>query len=113
VKQALEIAEALVRSGAVDCSRYRFGCSLGFPGLKSKEIWADATMGMQARLMSQACRKLSGAIKTTNTAVVFTNQLRQKIGVMFGNPENYHGWNGFEVLCIPCNASDVSPQSSP
>jgi recombination protein RecA len=51
----------------------------------------DATMGMQARLMSQALRKLSGAIKQTNTAVVFTNQLRQKIGVMFGNPETTSG----------------------
>ncbi len=51
----------------------------------------DATMGMQARLMSQACRKLSGAIKQTNTAVIFTNQLRQKIGVMFGNPETTTG----------------------
>jgi recombination protein RecA len=51
----------------------------------------DATMGVQARLMSQALRKLSGAIKQTNTAVVFTNQLRQKIGVMFGNPETTTG----------------------
>jgi recombination protein RecA len=51
----------------------------------------DPTMGMQARLMSQALRKLSGAIKQTNTAVVFTNQLRQKIGVMFGNPETTTG----------------------
>jgi recombination protein RecA len=51
----------------------------------------DATMGMQARLMSQALRKLSGAIKQTNTAVIFTNQLRQKIGVMFGNPETTTG----------------------
>ncbi len=51
----------------------------------------DSPMGMQARLMSQALRKLSGAIKQTNTAVVFTNQLRQKIGVMFGNPETTTG----------------------
>ncbi len=51
----------------------------------------DATMGMQARLMSQALRKLSGAIQQTNTAVVFTNQLRQRIGVMFGNPETTTG----------------------
>jgi recombination protein RecA len=51
----------------------------------------DATMGAQARLMSQALRKLSGAIKQTNTAVIFTNQLRQKIGVMFGNPETTSG----------------------
>jgi len=51
----------------------------------------DATMGMQARLMSQALRKLSGAIKQTNTAVIFTNQLRQKIGVIFGNPETTTG----------------------
>ncbi|MEE8121195.1 MAG: hypothetical protein V3T55_06675, partial [Anaerolineales bacterium] len=51
----------------------------------------DATMGMQARLMSQALRKLSGAIKQTNTAVIFTNQLRMKIGVMFGNPETTTG----------------------
>jgi recombination protein RecA len=59
----------------------------------------DAQMGMQARLMSQALRKLSGAIKQTNTAIIFTNQLRQKIGVMFGNPETTTGGQALKFYC--------------
>jgi recombination protein RecA len=89
-EQALEIAEALVRSGAVELVVIDSVAAL-VPRNEIEGNMGDASMGMQARLMSQALRKLSGAIKQTNTAVVFTNQLRQKIGVMFGNPETTSG----------------------
>jgi recombination protein RecA len=89
-EQALEITETLVRSGAVDVVVVDSVAAL-VPRAEIEGDMGDATMGMQARLMSQALRKLSGAIKQTNTAVVFTNQLRQKIGVMFGNPETTTG----------------------
>jgi recombination protein RecA len=89
-EQALEIAETLVRSGAVDVVIIDSVAAL-VPRAEIEGDMGDATMGMQARLMSQAMRKLSGAIKQTNTAVIFTNQLRQKIGVMFGNPETTTG----------------------
>jgi recombination protein RecA len=89
-EQALEIAEALVRSGAVDVVVIDSVAAL-VPRSEIEGDMGDATMGVQARLMSQALRKLSGAIKQTNTAVIFTNQLRQKIGVMFGNPETTTG----------------------
>jgi recombination protein RecA len=89
-EQALEIADTLVRSGAVDVVVIDSVAAL-VPRAEIEGDMGEATMGMQARLMSQALRKLSGAIKQTNTAVVFTNQLRQKIGVMFGNPETTTG----------------------
>jgi len=89
-EQALEITETLVRSGAVDLVVIDSVAAL-VPRSEIEGDMGDATMGMQARLMSQALRKLSGAIKQTNTAVVFTNQLRQRIGVMFGNPETTTG----------------------
>jgi len=89
-EQALEIAETLVRSGAVDLVIVDSVAAL-VPRSEIEGDMGDATMGMQARLMSQALRKLSGAIKQTNTAVIFTNQLRQKIGIMFGNPETTTG----------------------
>jgi recombination protein RecA len=89
-EQALEIAETLVRSGAVEVVVIDSVAAL-VPRSEIEGDMGDPTMGMQARLMSQALRKLSGAIKQTNTAVVFTNQLRQKIGVMFGNPETTTG----------------------
>jgi recombination protein RecA len=89
-EQALEIAETLVRSGAVDVVVIDSVAAL-VPRAEIEGDMGDATMGMQARLMSQALRKLSGVIKQTNTGVVFTNQLRQKIGVMFGNPETTTG----------------------
>jgi recombination protein RecA len=89
-EQALEIAETLVRSGAVDLVVIDSVAAL-VPRSELEGDMGDATMGVQARLMSQALRKLSGAIKQTNTSVVFTNQLRQKIGVMFGNPETTTG----------------------
>jgi recombination protein RecA len=89
-EQALEITETLVRSGAIDVIVIDSVAAL-VPRAEIEGDMGDATMGMQARLMSQALRKLSGAIKQTNTAVIFTNQLRQKIGVMFGNPETTTG----------------------
>lgn len=89
-EQALEITETLVKSGAVDLVLIDSVAAL-VPKNEIEGDMGDATMGMQARLMSQALRKLSGAINQTKTAVVFTNQLRQKIGVMFGNPETTTG----------------------
>jgi recombination protein RecA len=89
-EQALEIAEALIRSGAMDVVVVDSVAAL-VPRAEIEGDMGDATMGQQARLMSQALRKLSGAIKQTNTAMIFTNQLRQKIGVMFGNPETTSG----------------------
>jgi recombination protein RecA len=89
-EQALEIAETLVRSGAIDVVVIDSVAAL-VPRAEIEGDMGDSPMGMQARLMSQALRKLSGAIKQTNTAVIFTNQLRQKIGVMFGNPETTTG----------------------
>ncbi len=89
-EQALEIVETLVRSAAVDVVLIDSVAAL-VPRSEIEGDMGDATMGMQARLMSQALRKLSGAINQTRTAVVFTNQLRQKIGIMFGNPETTPG----------------------
>ena len=89
-EQALEITETLVRSGAVDLVIIDSVAAL-VPRAEIEGDMGDASMGMQARLMSQALRKLSGAINQTKTAVIFTNQMRQKIGVMFGNPETTTG----------------------
>jgi recombination protein RecA len=89
-EQALEITETLVRSGAVDVVVIDSVAAL-VPRSEIEGDMGDAQMGMQARLMSQALRKLSGAINQTKTSVIFTNQLRQKIGVMFGNPETTPG----------------------
>ncbi|NJC97869.1 MAG: recombinase RecA [Anaerolineales bacterium] len=89
-EQALEIVETLVRSGGVDVVVIDSVAAL-VPRSEIEGDMGDATMGVQARLMSQALRKLSGAINQTKTAVIFTNQLRQKIGVMFGNPETTTG----------------------
>jgi recombination protein RecA len=89
-EQALEIAEALIRSGAVDVVVIDSVAAL-VPRAEIEGDMGDAHMGLQARLMSQALRKLSGAIKQANTSVIFTNQLRMKIGVLFGNPETTSG----------------------
>jgi recombination protein RecA len=89
-EQALEIVETLVRSGGVDVVVIDSVAAL-VPRSEIEGDMGDSTMGVQARLMSQALRKLSGAINQTKTAVIFTNQLRQKIGVMFGNPETTTG----------------------
>jgi recombination protein RecA len=89
-EQALEIAEALVRSGAVDVVVIDSVAAL-VPRAEIEGDMGDSHPGLQARLMSQALRKLSGAIKASNTAMVFTNQLRHKIGIMFGSPETTSG----------------------
>jgi recombination protein RecA len=89
-EQALEIAEALVRSGAVDVIVVDSVAAL-VPRAEIEGEMGDSHPGLQARLMSQALRKLSGAIKASNAAMVFTNQLRHKIGVMYGSPETTSG----------------------
>jgi recombination protein RecA len=89
-EQALEITETLVRSGAVDVVVVDSVAAL-VPRAEIDGDMGDAHVGLQARLMSQALRKLTGAINRSRTAVIFTNQLRMKIGVMFGNPETTSG----------------------
>jgi recombination protein RecA len=89
-EQALEIVEILVRSGAVDLVAVDSVAAL-VPKAEIEGEMGDSHMGLQARLMSQALRKLAGAINRSNCAVVFINQLREKIGVMFGNPETTTG----------------------
>ncbi len=89
-EQALEICEALVRSGAVDVVVVDSVAAL-VPRAEIEGDMGDQHVGLQARLMSQALRKLAGAIHRSNTAVIFTNQLRHKIGVMFGSPETTSG----------------------
>ncbi|WP_349361935.1 recombinase RecA [Paenibacillus sp. RC343] len=89
-EQALEIAEALVRSGAVDIVVVDSVAAL-VPKAEIEGEMGDSHVGLQARLMSQALRKLSGAINKSNTIAIFINQLREKIGVMFGNPETTPG----------------------
>ena len=94
-EQALEIAEALIRSGTMDVVVVDSVAAL-VPRAEIEGEMGDSHMGLQARLMSQALRKLSGVIKQTNTVVIFTNQLRAKIGVMFGNPETTSGGNALK-----------------
>ena len=89
-EQALEIAEALVRSGAVDILVIDSVAAL-VPKAEIEGEMGDSHMGLQARMMSQALRKLSGAINKSNTIAIFINQIREKIGVMFGNPETTPG----------------------
>ncbi|MBZ0279097.1 MAG: recombinase RecA [Anaerolineae bacterium] len=89
-EQALEITEAFVRSGAVDVVVVDSVAAL-VPRAEIEGEMGDAFVGLQARLMSQALRKLSGAIKQSNVTVLFTNQLREKVGVMFGSPETTSG----------------------
>lgn len=89
-EQALEITETLVRSGALDVIVVDSVAAL-VPRAELEGEMGDAVMGLQARLMSQALRKLTGAISKSKTILIFTNQLRQKIGVMFGNPETTPG----------------------
>ncbi|HET7091671.1 MAG TPA: recombinase RecA, partial [Anaerolineae bacterium] len=89
-EQALQIADALIHSNAIDVVVIDSVAAL-VPRAEIEGEMGDSHMGLQARLMSQALRKLSGAIKASNTAMLFTNQLRMKIGVMFGNPETTSG----------------------
>ncbi len=89
-EQALEITETLIRSGGVDCVVVDSVAAL-VPRAEIEGEMGDSFVGIQARLMSQALRKLTGAVSRSNTSLVFTNQLREKIGVMFGNPETTPG----------------------
>ena len=89
-EQALEIAESLIRSGGIDVLVIDSVAAL-VPRAEIEGEMGDAMMGLQARLMSQALRKLTGVISKSKTVVIFTNQLRQKIGIMFGNPETTTG----------------------
>jgi recombination protein RecA len=94
-EQALEIADMLVRSGAIDCLVIDSVAAL-VPRAEIEGEMGDSHMGLQARLMSQALRKLTGTIGKTNTAVIFINQIRMKIGVVFGNPETTTGGNALK-----------------
>ena len=94
-EQALEIAETLVRSGAIDVLVVDSVAAL-VPRAEIEGDMGDPQMGLQARLMSQALRKLTGAIAKSNTIMIFINQIRMKIGVMFGNPETTTGGNALK-----------------
>jgi recombination protein RecA len=94
-EQALEIADTLVRSGAIDVLVIDSVAALT-PKVELEGEMGEATMGAQARLMSQALRKLTGSISKTNTMVIFINQIRMKIGIMFGNPETTTGGNALK-----------------
>jgi len=94
-EQALEIAETLVRSGAIDVVVIDSVAAL-VPKAEIEGEMGDSHMGLQARLMSQALRKLTGTISRSNTVVIFINQIRMKIGVMFGNPETTTGGNALK-----------------
>ncbi len=94
-EQALEIAEHLIRSGAIDIIVIDSVAAL-VPRSEIEGEMGDSKMGLQARLMSQALRKLTGTIGTTGTTCIFINQLREKIGVMFGNPETTTGGNALK-----------------
>ena len=94
-EQALEIADALVRSGAVDAVVVDSVAALT-PRVEIEGEMGDSFVGLQARLMSQALRKLAGSISKTNCVVIFINQLRMKIGVMYGNPETTTGGNALK-----------------
>lgn len=97
-EQALEIVETLIRSGAFDIIVIDSVAAL-VPRAEIEGEMGDAVMGMQARLMSQALRKITGAISKSRTVVLFTNQLRMKIGVMFGNPETTPGGMALKFYC--------------
>ena len=94
-EQALEIAETLVRSGAIDLIVVDSVAALT-PRAEIEGEMGDAHMGLQARLMSQALRKLTAAIAKSLTTVIFINQIRMKLGVMFGNPETTTGGNALK-----------------
>ncbi len=97
-EQALEIAETLIRSNGVDAVIVDSVAAL-VPRAEIEGDMGDSFVGLQARLMSQALRKLTGAINRSNTALIFTNQLREKIGVMFGNPETTPGGRALKFYC--------------
>jgi len=97
-EQALEITETLVRSGAVDVVVVDSVAAL-VPKAEIEGDMGDSHMGLQARLMSQALRKLTGIVAKTGTVVIFINQIRHKIGIVFGNPETTTGGNALKFYC--------------
>ena len=97
-EQALEIADNLIRSGAIDMVVIDSVAALT-PKSEIEGEMGDSKMGLHARLMSQALRKLTGSISKTNCTMIFINQLREKIGVMFGNPETTTGGNALKFYC--------------
>ena len=97
-EQALEIADTLVRTGAIDLIVVDSVAALT-PRAEIEGDMGDAHMGLQARLMSQALRKLTAVISRTKTVVIFINQLRQKIGIVYGNPETTTGGNALKFYC--------------
>jgi len=99
-EQALEITDVLVRSGAVDIIVVDSVAAL-VPRAEIEGEMGDQQVGLQARLMSKALRKLTGTVSRSKTTLVFINQIRMKIGVMFGNPETTSGGNGSQVLFVP------------
>ena len=100
-EQALEIVDALVRSGSVDLVIIDSVAALT-PKAELEGEMGDSLPGLQARLMSQALRKLTATIKKTNCTVIFINQIRMKIGVMFGNARDHHRRQRAEVLQLRC-----------
>ena len=98
-EQALEIADMLVRSAALDLVVIDSVAAL-VPRAEIEGEMGDTHVGLQARLMSQAMRKLSGSLSKFDTTAIFINQLREKIGVMFGSPETTPGWAGAQVLLV-------------
>ena len=109
-EQALEICEALVRSNAIDCIVVDSVAAL-VPRAEIEGEMGDAHVGLQARLMSQALRKLTATISRTSTAVIFINQLREKVGVVFGNPEVTPG-AGRSSSTPPCELSCGASRAS-
>ena len=111
-EQALEIAEQLIRSSAIDIIVVDSVAALT-PKAEIEGEMGEAKMGLHARLMSQALRKLTGALSKTNTTCIFINQLREKIGVMFGNPETTTGGNALKFYAsIRIDVRKVSPIKS-
>ena len=111
-EQALEVAEQLIRSSAIDIIVIDSVAALT-PKAEIEGEMGDSKMGLQARLMSQALRKLTGALNKTNTTCIFINQLREKIGVMFGNPETTTGGNALKFYAsIRIDVRKVSPIKS-
>jgi recombination protein RecA len=96
----LEVADMLVRSGAVDVLVVDSVAALAYQKQRLKARWVITHVGLQARLMSQALRKLTGNIKNANCLVIFINQIRMKIGVMFGSPETTTGGNALKFYCL-------------
>ena len=98
-EQALEIADMLIRSGALDLIVVDSVAAL-VPRAEIEGEMGDSHVGLQARLMSQALRKITGALSNSGTTMIFINQLREKVGVVYGSPGGHHRWPGAEVLLL-------------